>query len=544
MRLLLIQPPIEDFYDTQIRLQPLGLAYLKAAVKKHVRDVQVRIIDFHKGFGKHTIPIPDELKYLGEYYEHADQSPFCVFHQYYRFGADDHTITKHVSEYRPDIVGISCLFTPYYREALKTAAAVKRGCDCPVIVGGSHVSAAPDSVLLHPAVDYVICGEGEGPLVLFLQSWFYATSFDPALIPGLGYKKQGKQILNARDHSANTHDHLIPDLSDFTPDQYQYQGKPMAFVMTSRGCPYHCSFCSVHATFQKFRQRSVENIIAEIRQRHQEGYRVIDFEDDNLTVDKNRCTALLTALTEEFGEWGMQYLAMNGLSYRDLDLDILVAMKKAGFTHLNIALVSANEAVLKSVSRPHRIGQYIEVVKEAHRLGLKILSSQILGFPSESLESIIDSLVMAARLPVLIGASPLYVIPGTPLAQEINLPPTPRNMVRARLTAMGHETESLKRTDIFTLFIATRMIDFVKSLPDLAGASSINQLIAHRDSAIFSEREKIGLSLLLQWINTGVLYASTSKGLKVIKQFDKGLLKKIWDSLDHVVTCSGGQVLI
>ena len=86
MRVLLIQPPVQDFYDTEVRLQPIGLCYLKAAVEKHLPDLKVVIKDFHGGSGRKTVPIPRELRYLAEYYPVADQSPFSTFHRYYHFG--------------------------------------------------------------------------------------------------------------------------------------------------------------------------------------------------------------------------------------------------------------------------------------------------------------------------------------------------------------------------------------------------------------------------------------------------------------------------
>ncbi|MFH0788785.1 MAG: B12-binding domain-containing radical SAM protein, partial [Pseudomonadota bacterium] len=79
MKLLLIQPPIQDFYDTALRLQPLGLAYLKAAVKKHLPEVEVIIKDFHQGRGRRTIALPKAFTYLKDYYPWPDQSPFSLF---------------------------------------------------------------------------------------------------------------------------------------------------------------------------------------------------------------------------------------------------------------------------------------------------------------------------------------------------------------------------------------------------------------------------------------------------------------------------------
>ena len=113
MKLLLIQPPVQDFYNTDVRLQPIGLAYLKAAVNKHLPEVDVIIKDYHAGCGRRTVAIPKELLYLKDYYPVADKSPFSTFDRYYHFGKPFEAIEQEIAEIRPDVVGISSLFTPY-----------------------------------------------------------------------------------------------------------------------------------------------------------------------------------------------------------------------------------------------------------------------------------------------------------------------------------------------------------------------------------------------------------------------------------------------
>ena len=138
MKVVLVQPPIQDFYDTDVRLQPIGLCYLKAAVTQHLPDVTVIIKDFHHGGGRRTVALPRELAYLTEYYAVADKAPFSTFHQYYHFGRSFDAIEAELAELQPDVVGISSLFTPYYREALEVAVRVKNRSAVPVVMGGSQ----------------------------------------------------------------------------------------------------------------------------------------------------------------------------------------------------------------------------------------------------------------------------------------------------------------------------------------------------------------------------------------------------------------------
>src|SRR5574342_876930 len=141
MRVVLVQPPVQDFYDTDVRLQPIGLCCIKAAVRKYLPSVEVVIRDYHRGFGRRTVAVPKPLRYLSGYYPVADRSPFSTFHRYYHFGRSFDEIEAELAELKPDVVGISSLFTPYFREALEVAARLKRRSDSAVVMGGSHSSA-------------------------------------------------------------------------------------------------------------------------------------------------------------------------------------------------------------------------------------------------------------------------------------------------------------------------------------------------------------------------------------------------------------------
>ena len=84
----------------------------------------------HHGGGRRTVALPRELAYLAEYYAVADKAPFSTFHQYYHFGRSFDAIEAELAELQPDVVGISSLFTPYYREALEVAVRVKNRAPC------------------------------------------------------------------------------------------------------------------------------------------------------------------------------------------------------------------------------------------------------------------------------------------------------------------------------------------------------------------------------------------------------------------------------
>ena len=537
MKVLLIQPPVQDFYDTDVRLQPIGLAYLKATAKKHLPDIDILIKDYHRGYGRRTIAIPEELRYLTDYYSAADKSPFSTFHQFYHFGKSFDEIEAEIAELNPDVVGISSLFTPYYREALEIAARVKQRTAAVVVTGGSHASAAPESLLASPHVDYVIRGEGEKGFVEFLRHMLNQKSLEE--VPNLAYTRNGTIVLNPLVDNFPIDDLPFPDLSDFAPSAYTLAGKPMTFMITSRSCPHKCSFCSVHTTFgTNYRRRSLENVLEEIELRYRQGYRVIDFEDDNLTYYKNTFKELCRRLIARFPKREMEYVAMNGISYLSLDDELLDLMFEAGFSQLNLALVSSDKTVRETTKRPHTLDAYVKVVNKAHALGFKIVSYQILGLPNESLASMIQTMAFNARLPVLLGASPFYRIPNSPIARGLDL--NQDDFVKARLTALAIETESFSRDDIYTLFVTTRVINFLKGLP-ITETVSLADLMTHPwpDS-----RTRVGFELLRQLITTGVLCAWSKNGPVENKKFSSDLCRRVLEQAGGISVQGGGKIVL
>ena len=535
MKLLLIQPPVRDFYDTDVRLQPIGLAYLKAAVKKHLPAVEVIIKDYHGGCGRQTVALPKELRYLTDYYSVADKSPFSTFHQFYHFGKSFDEIETEINELTPDVVGISSLFTPYFREALEVAARAKKRSNAIVVMGGSHASAAPQSLLASAHVDYVIHGEGEKSLVEFLRHLLNQTSLEE--VPNLAYKHNGDIVLNQMADNFAIDDLPFPDLSDFLPANYTLAGKPMTFMITSRSCPHKCSFCSVHTTFgTDYRRRSLENVLEEIELRHRQSFRVIDFEDDNLTYYKNTFKELCRRLIARFPNREMEYVAMNGISYLSLDDELLELMYRAGFSHLNLALVSSDKTVRETTKRPHTLEAYVRVVEKAHQLGFKIVSYQILGLPNESLESMIQTLAFNARLPVLLGASPFYRTPNSPIARGLNL--NEDDFVRARLTALAIETTTFCRDDIYTLFVTTRILNFLKGLTLAAPASVVD--LVNRAWPHF--RTRSGFELLNLLARTGHLHFWTKSGIVQNGRFRTELFLRVLSDA-QAITCQNGQTI-
>jgi radical SAM superfamily enzyme YgiQ (UPF0313 family) len=538
MKILLIQPPIQDFYDTDIRLQPLGLCMLKAAAGKLLPHIQVTVTDYHQGHGRKTIALPAELSYLRDFFSYPDTSPFSTFFHYYHFGAPFEKIADEAVREKPDLVGVSSLFSPYHREALACAREIKKRLNIPVLMGGSHVSATPLSVLRDPAVDFIIRGEGEKPFVEFLRAWEAGLPLEA--VPNLGFRRNGEPVLNPMTENFPLDELPVADFSDLSPDRYLFERKPLCFITTSRGCPHHCTFCSVHLTFgDKFRRHSTENVLSEIRQRYSEGYRVFDFEDDNLSFSKEDFKAILNALLAEFPAEDLRLVAMNGISYLSLDLEILNLMKKAGFRNLNMSLVSANDDVLARLKRPHTLNKYLDVVNQAHGLGFDIVSYQILGIPYETVDDMAGTMALMASLPVLIGASIFYLTPGSPISKEFP-EMTESDIFKARSTAMAIETDQFRRADLYTLFITARIINFLKGLRVEGEKVSLHDALEQAEQG--EHREKTGALILRRLLDERRLYATTKGGFEVLSGFNADIFMKVWMKSQTVRAQNGSQI--
>jgi radical SAM superfamily enzyme YgiQ (UPF0313 family) len=263
--------------------------------------------------------------------------------------------------------------------------------------------------------------------------------------------------------------------------------------------------------------------------RYREGYRVFDFEDDNLTYYRDEMKELCRGIRREFPAGDIELVAMNGISYLSLDTELLRLMKSAGFTRLNLALVSSDVSVLETTKRPHTVSKYLQVVEEAHRLGFEITSYQILGLPFESRESMVQTLVFAARLPVLLGASPFYLTPGSPIQRQLGVSLSEEDYFRARLTAMAWEGRDFIREDVYTLFVTTRILNFLKSRPES------------------SPRRTLGLDLLETLLTRGTLLAANGPSGHVrrpLTRFRSELFFEVWRRLEYVTNLEGGRLEI
>lgn len=470
MRILLVQPPVEDFYQTTLRTLPVGLLYLASSLRQN--GFEVEILDCQAAAQKRALEIPPEFSYLEKYYRPGNLSPFKLFSHYRHYGLSWDDVRARLRQSRADLIGVSSLFTPFYREALRVAQIAKELDPLrPVILGGAHVNACPRQVLNDPNVDFILLGEAERTLPQLAQALSEErfSAFDQ--IPGLGYKTGGRlQIAQTRDLIEDLDSLPLPARDLIDSSRYTLGGKRLTMLVTSRGCPYHCTFCSIFLTAgRRFRIRALNSVIDEMKLcRARYGIEIFDIEDDNFSFDQKRAAHMLAAIREEFGEGQIELLAMNGISAANISAALIDGMKRSGFRSLNLALVTSDRQQQRAAKRPGSTSHFDWVVQKGASAGLEMVNYLILGLPDSTIAEMIDSIIHLMERPVLIGPSVFYATPGTESFQHCldrGLLPSDE-LALQRSTCFPVETENFSRRDLVTLFRICRLLNFLKARLD------------------------------------------------------------------------------
>ncbi len=288
-----------------------------------------------------------------------------------------------VRAYRPDLVGITAL-TFTLLNALAVARLVKTvDPKIWVTLGGWHPTYYPRETLQQPGVDLVVIGEGE---VTFAEvaDRLHDDLERPALrdVAGAGFKEANGEIV------VNPARPLIPNLDEIPPPNYDlvnirsYQhvlGKSLVnlAVQSSRGCPFGCTFCDIRRS--KFRQRSTESVLAEIRRWYRQGVRSFFFTDDNFVLDKRWTLETCERMARE--KWDIDFKISARVDLPDLEM--YQAIQRAGGSRVNFGVESSHRVNLDFLNKGISAAQTAEAFRLVHRAGLKGFAYMIIGFPQQ-----------------------------------------------------------------------------------------------------------------------------------------------------------------
>ena len=338
----------------------------------------------------------------------------------------DNDIEQAIVAFAPAVFGATCV-TAALGSACRLARRLKeRLPDLTVVVGGPHISAVPAETLeKNDVVDYGFVGEAERSFSDFCRFITGAPDDRGAVadVAGLVHRKDGKIVSNRAAEFLSDEEldalpyppwHLLPMERIFKHATHGLftRGKRIMPVMTTRGCPNYCTFCSRVMGF-KFRCRSVENVIGEIQWLY-DTYQIdeIYFEDDTFTQDPVRAHALLDAIIDL--NLGIYIKFANGLRADKVDEALLAKMKAAGVYYVGFGIESGSPHTQELMMKKLDLDLAADNVRLAKRMGFKVGTGCIIGYPGETWEDVKQSLDFFASLPLdSFAVVPCVPFPGT-----------------------------------------------------------------------------------------------------------------------------------
>jgi anaerobic magnesium-protoporphyrin IX monomethyl ester cyclase len=366
----------------------------------------------------------------------------------YDADVEDQPLADFLHEFKPHLVGITAN-TPQVKQAWRTAEAVKKELDIPIVFGGPHVSVNSENLdfesLGQPPVDMVVRGEGEGPwveLCNFVESFLrdqpdFTTSalMDPQQdlfhdIKGLSYKTRDGQLFRNMDAP------VIQDLdslpwpayhlfkmnryTNLQPATDAVDGSRSFSIMTSRGCPYRCTFCSQSIMPIKWRARSSENVIEEWRHLvREQGALEIGVLDDSANIRKQRLHELCDLIIADNLNH-VPWIFVNGIRANLADIDLLTKMKRAGLKRTAFGVETGDPDMIQRIDKHIDHDTIRQAFKNAKIAGIETIGFFIIGLPGDTRESMQRTIDFAIEVdPMIANFSMMTPYPGTKVYEEV-----------------------------------------------------------------------------------------------------------------------------
>lgn len=384
MKVLLMNPPMkekelftESSKETASRIPPLGLAYLASYIKQ-------------EGF---EVKIWDGFVEKDSWEEIRDK-------------AKDY-----------DLLGIHVL-TSFALRAYQFANYLKEVLNKPIVLGGCHVSAVPIEAITYPFIDYVIVGEGEIILAELCKFINGNSNIDLKNILGLYYKENGIIKFNGiRPLIENINILPLPARELFnwnlykTSEARKSSTKLDQGLLTSRGCPYNCSYCSKDITGNKVRNFSLEKVIEEIKSIIK-NYDVeeISIWDETFTLQRERVIEFCNLLKKE--ELNITWTCSSRVDR--VDEELLKIMKEGGCNFIAYGIESGNDRILKKIGKRTTKDMIRKAIAITKKAGIPIRGYFMIGLWGDTEETINDTISFAKELNLDIATFTLMVpLPNT-----------------------------------------------------------------------------------------------------------------------------------
>lgn len=387
MKVLLINPP-QTFYagsDQPAGNLPLGLMYIASVLEQS--NYKTEILDAF-----------------------MTDAPFVKNGKAISVGLPYGQIKAQISSRKPDIIGIAGPFTCQIEHSLKISSIAKEiDPSILTVVGGPHVTVVPKGFLEEAKnVDIAVTGEGEYAMRDIAEYFQGKKQLEDVL--GIAYRKNGEIKVNSpRPFLKNLDELPYPAYDHVDMEQYlnpkkigyrSFRNRAISMI-TSRGCPFNCCFCSVHLHMGKGFRAHSENYVLNHIQFVVDKFKVknVFFEDDNLTFDIPRFEAICDGLISRKIKIGWE--TPNGVRADRLNLHLLEKMKKSGCQSVFFGVESGDQQILdKVICKSLDLNQVVEVAKLCRNIGLKTGGFYIIGCPGETKENMqrtVDFALMLKR---------------------------------------------------------------------------------------------------------------------------------------------------
>lgn len=357
---------------------------------------------------------------------------------------EEKPIAELIQDFQPDIVGITAN-TPQVKQAWRTARDIREVYDCPIVLGGPHVSVLPEESCEKPYVDIVVRGEGEdgwidicNRLEAFLKdNSVYSTEafmhaenevFDDCL--GVTYKTTDGQIHNNPDRTPIADLDSLPwpayhlfkmkYYTNLQPATDAIDGARSFSIMTSRGCPYRCTFCSQSIMPIKWRSRSPESVLAEWRHLVEDfGAQEIGILDDSANIRVKRLEGLAELLIENNLNH-VPWIFVNGIRANLASKELLSLLKQAGLKRTAFGVETGDEEILKSIDKKIDLDKIRQAFQNAKEINLETIGFFIIGLPGDTRETMQKTIDFAIELdPVIANFSMMTPYPGTKVYEMV-----------------------------------------------------------------------------------------------------------------------------
>lgn len=375
----LVYPYFRPRADTSIfRFPPLGLGYIAAYLKQH--DVSVEIVD-------------------------------CTF-------LSQKEAVKKILDSNPRVIGIQSMYS-MREKALELAQLLRGHCEL-LVAGGALPSIEPERFL--SVFDVVVLGEGEKTMLELVREFIGGGDF--SRVNGLVYrdKASGETRRTApRRLAQDLNCFPAPARELFDNRSYKlYYSKKFGYtttaVMTSRGCPFSCDFCSQPIFGKVFRARDAAKVVDEVEEALSLGYSRIWFADDCFTLDQRRLVEICDELIKRKLKVGWECLSR----VDTLDVETIDKMKQAGCLRMFFGIESGNDKVLAAMKKQITTRQAYDAVRLCKKKGIKAGAFFILGYPGENGKTILDTVKFASSIPLdYLSFTLPYPIPGTSLFERL-----------------------------------------------------------------------------------------------------------------------------